>query len=796
MFECYNLTQINSLKRNKMNKTKSSNSSLNDQKFLKTIESFYLADIEDKVLLQEFKQTDSIEYKFAVIIEVIYRIKGLKLFESQILTAYYLIKRNIVELPTGEGKTLAAVLAAIILAHNKHKIQVLVFNDYLAKRDYTDNKEIYSFFKLESNFIEETTQQSLKHKIYSSDIVYVSAKNAGFDYLRDFLAKDKNELIFPEFDVAIIDEADSILIDEARIPLVLAGNSDKDYSLEIKNINKIISDFDENDYVIDKNKNQVWLSDSGIAKIEKLSNINNLYDINNAKFMPTIDACMQANFILKKDKDYIVKDKKIQIIDESTGRVSINRKYPEILHKAVEVKEGLQNLDNSIIYNYIPIKSFINLYPFVCGMTGTAITSKEEFLEMYNLNVISISPHLPSIRNDLPLQVTATKQDNDEAVLNEIKKSYSYKRPVLIGTKSVAESERFEKLLKSNCIPCSILNAKNDEQEAEIISKAGTLGAVTISTNISGRGVDIKLGPNSKTERNNVIKSGGLYVLGTYLNRSVRVDNQLKGRAGRQGDPGQSLFIVNVDNDIIKKYYDDEEIAKLRKLVNLNTDFANKILRRAVLNAQKNIERQDIEARYMLNRYANIIEEKRQVVTEYRNNLLLGKIKPNIVKNASLDLYNEYLKKYKEGFIIAEKQILLYYININWAYYISSMEAVKEGIHFVLMGRKNPLDEYMAVANEAYNDMMADIKQNVLDKIAKAEITPNGIDMIKEGLTSATSTYTYLVDESKNQFNRSHELTSSVSHTINSFYFKMPFIIKKTKNILDSICNAAKPKTR
>lgn len=759
------------------------NKNFDEAVFLSSINSLDYTSLSDEELKSNFVCETSLEVKFAIIKEVIYRLKGLFLFNSQLLTAYYLLDGNIAELPTGEGKTLAAVVAAIVFCSNNHNVHIIVFNDYLAKRDCLNNKDIFEYFNFSSGFIEESTTNQNRVNIYKKNIVYLSVKEAGFDYLKDFLKYDKNEILFENFDIVIVDEADSIFLDEAINPLILAANSTNHYDNALK-IDSIIKNLNESDYNYNKHKNQIWLTDCGISKLEKELKIDNLYNDSNTLYHPLIDASLQARFILKKDKDYVVLNDKISIVDQSTGRIIKNRKFPDFIQIAVEIKENLNPTNNTTIYNYMPIQSFLNLYPFKCGMTGTAKTSEKEFLNMYGLEVKVVKPHIDSIRKDLPFKVCLNKEEKERLVLEEIKASNELNRPVLLATNSVFESEKYQQLIQNLGLNCYVLNAKNNEEEANIISYAGDPKRITVSTNISGRGVDIKLGTKSKNDKELVLNAGGLYVISTYLNKSIRIDNQLRGRAGRQGDKGQSKFFVSLDDDIVKFNYDKKEINQLKKLVLLNDASSIKTLNNAIKRAQKAEEGKDAETRYMLYKYAAVLEQKREIVSNYRKDLLKNKTNPDILQKMDEDLYRELEKKYKDGVNIAQRQLLLSIINTNWSNYISAMNSIKEGIHFVIIGRKNPIDEYSLKAQNAFEEMMNDIKSQLVSKIKEIKIDENGIVFEKNNpFIDIKTTYTYLVDESKSQFNRMNEISSSISHSLNTFTFNIPIIKDKLKSI-------------
>jgi len=717
---------------------------------------------------------------FALLKEIIFRQTGLHLFDTQLATAISLQKGNIAELPTGEGKTLSATLVAAFHAMCGHHIQVLVFNDYLAKRDFLFAKPIYEFCGLTVGLIQQSMSTEERKRMYGCNIVYLSAKEAGFDFLRNFLCLTKEDQLCTEFDCAIVDEADSILIDEAKIPLVIAGNAPEELC-SAADISRAIKDFTPNEVEINKPASQVYLTDAGISRMETNLHVQNLYEAENLSLLSMVNAALQAQFLLVRDKDYLVKEDSIQIIDELTGRVSENRRYPDILHSAVEAKEHLGGSISSLIYNSITMQSFLKQYKRLCGMTGTVQTSAKEMESMYDLAVDVIPPHKPCVRIDHEDVLYYTNMDKYAAVVKEVKRVHTKGQPVLIGTQSVQESETLSALLTSAKIPHFVLNAKNDEHEAELIAKAGERNRVTVSTNMAGRGVDIKLGGKNEAEKAEVQAVGGLSVIGVGMNRSIRIDHQLRGRAGRQGDAGESRFFISLDDPLMVQYEVGQNLLCFRQ--NDETMVADLRVKRAVRKVQKRAEGSDTETRYMLEKYAYIQEEQRRTITDIRNGVLLDQ--------KSLEPFLEREPKYYESLINsvgkagvekAEKQLTLYFINLHWAQYLESMEYVRDGIHLTLIGGKNPIDEYHRVAITAFDEMMDDIKNDIVSSMKKYKITADGIDMKAAGLGGATTTWTYLINERSNQFSRIPYLVKNISNKINGTVFTVSDLMYRLKN--------------
>lgn len=742
----------------------------------------------DKVLETDFSQMDDdtlcvtadqarepIETASAVT-EVIFRKTGLKLFSCQLQTAYALYNGHIAELSTGEGKTLAGVVAAVMYVKSGRKVQVLVFNDYLAKRDATENQKIYEFCGVSVGYITEATPIRERAEQYEKDVLYISAREAGYDCIRNFVAYNESELTGGEYDVAIVDEADSILIDEASIPLILAGKSEDTSADEIK-VMEAVKKLNTDDYDVDEQDGQIWLNDNGIEKIETELGIENLYD-NNTEILSDVNTALQALHHLTKDKDYIVRDNQIAVVDEATGRIAVNRKFPNALHRFVEMKEGITNTVNTKIYCSMTIGAFMSQYSTICGMTGTAATSANEFETTYGTRTVVIEPHTPCIRTDLEDAIFLTNAERDEALLEEIIASNAKGQPILIGTASVKDSELLSKQLAEKGIEHSVLNARNDEKEAAIIAEAGKPYSVTVSTNMAGRGVDIKLGGASEEEKEFVSNVGGLYVISSTVNRSRRIDNQLKGRAGRQGDPGVSKFFISLEDENIAPFFDEN--ANNGKRITENDKLS------MVRTAQTTLEGNEAEARYTLKKYSYIIEHQREIMSNYRLAVVKGEENPNILKNEDPDFYENLLEQTTEEEIInAEKTLTLYYINQHFSNYLEAMEDVKSGIHLAIVAGKNPFDEFNRSAIEFFEEMKQDLKYDLLTKMQEVEVVDGKIDISLFNIKPTTGTWTYMVDDSAGQFNHLPALMNMVSKKIKeklSFSERLDRFLNRKKN--------------
>ena len=712
----------------------------------------------------------------AAVTEVIFRKTGLKLFSCQLQTAFALYNGHIAELSTGEGKTLAGVLAAIMYVKSGRKVQVLVFNDYLAKRDATENQKIYEFCGVSVGYVTEATPISERAEQYEKDVLYISAREAGYDCIRNFVAYNKNELIGGNYDVAIVDEADSILIDEASIPLILAGKAE-DTSADEKKVMEAVKKLTENDYDVDEQDGQIWLNDNGIEKIEAELEIENLYD-NNSEVLSDINTALQALYQLTADKDYIVKDNQIAVVDESTGRIAVNRKFPNALHRFVEMKEGITNTVNTKIYCSMTVGAFMNQCSTICGMTGTAATSANEFETTYSVRTIVIDPHTPCIRTDLDDSIFLTNSERDKALLEEILSANAKGQPVLIGTASVKDSEELSKKLTEKEIEHTVLNARNDEKEAAIIADAGKPYSVTVSTNMAGRGVDIKLGGANEEEKEFTMSVGGLYVISSTVNRSRRIDNQLKGRAGRQGDPGMSKFFISLEDKNIAPFFDED--------ANNGKSISEKEKLSMVRTAQTTLEGNEAEARYTLKKYSYIIEHQRELISTYRLAVVKDEKVPNILKNEDPEAYEKLLEQTTEEEIInAEKVLTLYYINQHFSNYLEAMEDVKSGIHLSIVAGKNPFDEFNRSAIEFFEEMKEDLKYDLVSKMQQAEVVDGKIDISLFNIKPTTGTWTYMVDDSAGQFNHLPALMNMVSKKIKeklSFSERLDRFLNRKKN--------------
>jgi preprotein translocase subunit SecA len=689
-------------------------------------------------------QTDA----FALSCEAARRVLRLQPFDVQVMAGIAIHEKNLVQMNTGEGKTLAAVFPAYLNALVGNGVHILTFNDYLARRDAGWMGHVYHVLGLSVGFVQEGMSIAQRQNAYSCDITYLTAKEAGFDFLRDQRCMKKEELVHRPFQYAIVDEADSILIDEARVPLVIAG----DMPLSRTNsytISKLVRSLDKKkDYYFDEYSRDVNYTDAGLDRLEKLLECGNLHALENNDLLSSLNLALQAECLLHRDIDYIVREGKVELIDEFTGRVADKRRWPYGLQTAIEAKESLAIQPEGTILGSITLQHFLGLYPKLAGMTATAKTSEEEFDTFYGLKVVVIPPNRPCIRIDLPDMVFTHKEAREKALITEMMQVNAAGRPVLVGTASVEESERLALSLQQTGIKCSVLNAKNDEKEAAIIAEAGDLYAVTISTNMAGRGTDIRLGGKNEENRDKVSALGGLYVVGTNRHESRRIDDQLRGRSGRQGDPGSSCFFISMEDDLMVRFR-LKELIPTKLLPSTQDDpIENPIVAREIARVQRIVEGQNLEIRKTLRNYSFMVEQQRRIIQEYRMNILLDDEKPELISEHYTERYNKLLSIVsKEVLTEVEKQITLFHIDKAWTEYLGYITYIREGIHLLSLGGKNPSFEFQKTIIKAFEEMKQTINARIISTFTTAEITEKGIDAKREGMTGPSSTWTYLIND-------------------------------------------------
>lgn len=621
------------------------------------------------------------------------RLLGLEMFDEQLQGSLALADGRIAEMQTGEGKTLAAVPAIAWYAKAGKGVHVMTVNDYLARRDAEWMGPIFKLMGLTVGCIQQGMSGEERKKAYHCDVTYSTANEIGFDFLRDQIALYPEEQVHRPFAAAVIDEADSILIDEARIPLVLAGGEGGDAGLAYR-VDAITRQLRRDaHYVLDQFGRSVSLTDAGIRAVERAFGCRNLFDEKHLKLFTAIQDSLHAHALLRRDVDYLVKGGAIESVDEFKGRVVADRRWPAGLHSAVEAKEGVAAKKQGRILGSITLQNLTALYPQICGMTGTAATQAGELRAIYGMDVEAIATHRRVIRVDLADRLYQTKREKEQAVHDEILRVHETGRPVLIGTASVEESERLSASMGQ--LPHAVLNARNEEEEAAIIARAGERGAVTVSTNMAGRGVDIRLGPG-------VAELGGLHVIGVNRHESRRIDHQLRGRAGRQGDPGSSQFFVSLQDDLLVKYGVDE----------LNSPDAPALI-------QRKIETQNLQIREFLRKYEGVVEGQRQRVQERRQGILTGETP------CASEL---------------ERLVSLSTIDELWSDHLAGVSGLREATQWTSWANHNPLHEYLKDIDDMFRTMEALVEEEIPKRVAQAEA--GGLDPTERG-----ATWTYLTTD-------------------------------------------------
>jgi preprotein translocase subunit SecA len=694
---------------------------------------------------------------FSLVREAARRVLGLEPFDVQIIAGLAMTGRRVVELPTGEGKTLAAVFPAYLHALSGRGVHVLTFNDYLARRDAAWMGPVFASLGLSVGCVQEGMPAADRRRAYASDVTYASAREAGFDFLRDRIAYSAGDLVHRPFHMALVDEADSILIDEARVPLVIsgaAGRSPRDAGV----LAALVRTLERGgDYDTDAEHRNVFLTDAGLDRVEADLRSGSLYDDANRSLLEAVHCALHAEALLRRDIDYIVRAGRVEIVDEFTGRVVDGRHWPDGLQAAVEAKEGLLRNSEGRILGSIALQQFFGLYPRLCGMTATARSAACELGEFYDLKVVIVPPHVPSLRADLPDEVFAHIDDKRAALVREIGGAHAERRPVLVGTTSVRESERLSGELRAAGIPCEVLNAKNDEAEAAIVARAGTPGAVTISTNMAGRGTDIRLGGAGEGDRDAVIALGGLHVVGTNRHENLRIDRQLRGRAGRQGDPGSSRFYVSFEDDIFVRY----GLEGMLKKRHGNGPVKGRVVREEIAHAQRVIEGQNFDIRRSLRKYSSLVERQRTIVQEWRDAVLLReqpvatgpeKVREweavGIVGRKAPDLFTKGEARFGKGPAAKlERRLTLLAIDKSWSDHLAWVTDSRESIHLVSVGGMTPLDEFVRSATAEFLDIPRRIEEAVLAGFVARTEKDGPLDLEADGLKGPSSTWTYLVNE-------------------------------------------------
>ncbi|WP_340026842.1 DEAD/DEAH box helicase [Paenibacillus sp. FSL K6-1096] len=666
---------------------------------------------------------------YSLVCEAASRTLGLQPYDVQIMAGIALHERMLIEQHTGEGKTLSAVMPAYLNALTGKGVHVLTFNDYLARRDAQWMGPVYRFLGLTVDSVQAGMSLTEKRVAYRSDITYVTAKEAGFDYLRDTIAFTEAATVHRPFHYVIVDEADSLLLDEARVPLVISGESELSHSdgMLYADLARQLLPGEHYDY--DEFQRNVYLNEAGAAKVEALLGCGNLYDSHNSHLLTSLNCALHVETLLTKDVDYIVRDGRIELIEEYTGRVAENRFLPDGLQAALTAKEGLKWTAGGKILGTITIQHFISLYPEICGMTATACASAIEFKDIYALQVVQIPPNKPNIRVDHPHRIYTHKEAKYQALVQDISSVHKEGRPILIGTASVEESDMLAAELAAAGVPAQVLNAKNDAEEAAIIAKAGELGAVTVSTNMAGRGVDIRLGGGDPAQAEAVARLGGLYVIGTHVNESVRIDNQLRGRSGRQGDPGASVFYVSLEDDLMRRFSSPTPAHALRQ----KEAIKEPSLRSRIASIQQIVMSQNFDIHNELNGYSDMVEDQRRILYTERLRILLG----------------------EQPLSPAEQRVRLFYIDECWADHLAYVSYLREGIHLESIASRSPIDEFHMKITEAFRHIPAKIDRAAEAMLVRLGGSNDPAEWEKLGLKSPASTRTYIINDQYLQNKRS-----------------------------------------
>jgi len=691
---------------------------------------------------------ENMAHLFAFLAEVSRRELNIAPFAEQFLAGTALADGRLVEMATGEGKTLAAIFSAAWHALLHPPVFIFTANDYLAGRDAVWMSPCIPHLGLRVGAIQAGLQAQERRRIYASDVIYMTTKECGFDFLRDQIAPEPDDILLPSLQYAIVDEADFIMIDEARIPLVLAGDTDTDH-IDPHRMARVARQLTPGrDFLVLDHGRNVELTDAGAIRAERLLGCGNLYETGQQPWFASLNVALHAEALLQRDIDYIVRNGKLELVDLFTGRVAEQRRWPYGLQTALEAKEGLCLAREGKTYATITIQHFLQLFPRLAAMTATALPAAREFHQFYELETLVIPPHRPCIRLDHDDLIFPTMQAKIQALLAEIGGVHATGRPILVGTASIAESEFLAAGLLQNGIICRVLNARNDGEEASIIARAGRLGAVTISTNMAGRGTDIRLGGGEPVEAERVSALGGLYVIGTNRYESRRIDDQLRGRAGRQGDPGASRFFISLEDDLFVRFQLSGLIPK--ELIPERTDqpVDHPVVSREIARVQRIIENQNLDIRKTLWKYSVSIESNRRDIQARRDTLLRSRSGEGLAAVTGNRRYDDLLPVLGNPLLQkAERDLLLHFIDFYWCEYLARVADIREGIHLQALGGYQPWYSFQKQVDDLFSEMEERIAGSVREFFDRVRIDGQGIDFAREGLTRPSSTWTYLITD-------------------------------------------------
>ena len=724
---------------------------------------------------------DLLPEAYAVVREAAKRVLGMRHFYVQLVGGIVLHRGDIAEMKTGEGKTLVATLPAYLNALTGKGVHVVTVNDYLARRDREWMGQVFEFLGMTVGLNENGMTPEEKRAAYQADITFGTNNEFGFDYLRDNMVLYPEQIVQRELHFAIVDEVDSILIDEARTPLIISGQANKATDLYYKADQLVRRLKPGDDYTIDEKTRTVTLTESGVDKAESFLGIDNLYDARNITVNHHVQQALKAHVLMKRDRDYVVNEDGVVIVDEFTGRLMHGRRYSDGLHQAIEAKEGLQVQRESMTLATITLQNYFRLYQKLAGMTGTAKTEEEEFRKIYGMSVVQIPTHKPMIRKDLSDVLYRTEDAKFRAVVEEIVRRHAKGQPVLVGTVSIDKSEKLSRMLKKRGIPHQVLNAKNHAKEAEIIAQAGQRGAVTIATNMAGRGTDIVLGQG-------VAELGGLHVIGTERHESRRIDNQLRGRSGRQGDPGSSQFFLSLEDDLLRRFAPEWLREWMKNQMVDDTPIEGKRFSRSIESAQKKVEGINFDTRRWALQYDDVLNQQREIIYKQRRQVLLSDNLRYIVLDMAKDLIQRVVEVhapekdlpdewdldsildfaesvlFPEGVVAIEdleeceepkeltdillkatvnhyelrekeigfdrmqefsKVVILRTVDRKWMDHIDAMDQLRQGIHLRAYGQTNPLREYQFEGYEMFEQMVHEIQEEVVKYVMKANVGEN-----------------------------------------------------------------------
>jgi preprotein translocase subunit SecA len=691
---------------------------------------------------------------FALVREAARRAIGLDAFDVQLIAGLAMARGRIAELPTGEGKTLAAVFPAYLHALVGQGVHVLTFNDYLARRDAAWMGPAFRLLGLTVGCVQEGMTAGEKRAAYACDVCYATAKEAGFDFLRDGLAYSRDDLVHRPFHCALVDEADSILVDEARIPLVISGLEERE-AWDVRDLAGLVSGFTlGRDFATDDEHRNVFLLDAGIERAESVLRRGGLFEPGNADLVEALHCALRAHALLRRDIDYLVRDGRIEIIDEFTGRVVDRRHWPDGLQAAVEAKEGLVRRSQGRILGSITLQHFFGLYPVLAGMTATARSAAHELREFYRLRTVIVPPHVPSRRIDRTDAVFTCRAPKRRALAREIREVHATARPILVGTASVRESEELAADLAAEGIACAVLNAKNDEREAAIIAEAGLPGAVTISTNMAGRGTDIRLGGADERERDRALALGGLYVIGTNRHESLRIDRQLRGRAGRQGDPGSTRFFISLEDDLFERYGLTRAFRRRHHIAPQEEALERGPLLGEIEHAQRVIEGQTFDIRRTIAKYSDLVGLQRRIVAARRDAILRGEPLSDdgggggVLAGLDPELHAAGAARFGASRLAeVERRVALHHLDRQWCDHLAWIQDTRETIHLVGLGGMTPVDEFRKQATAAFLDLERRTDDAIVEELRALIAKEGPIDQDLERLKGPSSTWTYLVSD-------------------------------------------------